>query len=360
MAATCGQYNGVVAYKKVVSILHIKDLGEFGLIDRLTRSAPVYRDEVVVGIGDDAAVVRVTPDMLLVASSDMLVDGVHFLRHRIPAHALGHKLLAISLSDMAAMGATPKYALVSIAIPADTDVEYLQGVYEGLGALAERFRVSLIGGDTVSSDQLVLDLTIIGEVAPKNYRLRSGARPGDLIAVTGQLGSSAAGLAWELADRSTSHLAMAKHRDAALLAHYWPEPRLTVAKAWCEQGLLTALNDISDGLASEMGEICSASHVGARVYAGQIPVSPCAIEVAELLSRDVWDLCLNGGEDYELLATLPPSQLDTANRLASDLGISLSVIGEVRPQNEGVTLVTDGLTVPLRKGGYDHFAHQRR
>ncbi len=339
----------------MVSCLRIKELGEFGLIERLTQAA-ASRDDVVVGIGDDAAVLRVTPGSLLVASSDMLVEGVHFLKDRIPARALGHKLLAISLSDMAAMGATPKFALVSLALPQDTEVEFIQNVYDGLHCLADRFGVSLVGGDTVSASQLVLDLTVLGEVVPDNYRLRSGARSGDLIIVTGDLGSSAAGLAWELASPDPDRASAANLREQSIRSHYWPEPQVAVARAWCGQGLLTALNDISDGLASEVNEICTASKAGAVLYADQIPISPCASEAATLLDKDIWELCLNGGEDYQLLATLPGDQLSVATRTAAELGVKVSVIGEIKPEAEGIMLVKGGRTATLSKAGYDHFA----
>ncbi len=331
--------------------MKLKDMGEFVLINHLTQKMRCYDPSVILGIGDDAAALRSAAGRNLVVTSDMLVEGQHFRREWATPQQLGHKALAVSLSDIAAMGGTPRYALVSAGWPPDLDLGYAEGVYGGIGDLAAAHGVFIIGGDTVAAPQIILDLTVIGEMEDEPVA-RSGARPGHLFAVTGFLGASSAGLAL-----LRGQLAETDWAWSLVQAHLLPQPRLLEAALLLKAARPSAMIDISDGLASELHHICSASAVGAEIMLELLPVSRDTIKAAQALKQDWQEWALYGGEDYELLLSLPPQQLKVAQQALRQHGTQLTVIGKVVEKEKGVKLLYGrGNKADLLQKGHDHFS----
>ncbi|HID87948.1 MAG TPA: thiamine-phosphate kinase [Anaerolineae bacterium] len=343
--------------------MRISDIGEFGLIDRISRALPSLGPDVVVGVGDDVAVLhpprsprrRGEGERLLLATCDIQLEGAHFLQDRITPTQLGRKALAINLSDIAAMGGTPTYALISLGLPPETEVAYVDELYAGLRAEAEAAGVAIVGGNMSRSPLgLVVDIFLLGEVASEHLMLRSGARPGDAVLVTGTLGDAAAGLALLLDDTLRPDEAHAARVKAAFLT---PTPRLAEGQAIARIGLATAMIDLSDGLASDAGHICERSGVGVRIWAERLPVSSAAQAVAALAGRDPLEWALAGGEDYELCFTAPPEAVEPLTAAVVEAtGTPVTTVGEIVPASEGRVLVqADGRTMPLEAAGWDHF-----
>lgn len=328
----------------------IKELGEFGLIRRLMADQP-KTDQVVIGAGDDAAVLAVNPGARLLVTGDLMVEGTHFLREKISSFDLGFKLMAVNLSDIAAMAGTPKFAVVFLGLPPGITVEAVEEIYRGARFLADQFGVAIVGGDTVRSPSLTLGLTLLGEGSPSRTVLRSGARPGDLLAVTGTLGGSAAGLAVALD--------MVKvEEDTArrlLLAHYRPQPRVEEGQMLGSFDSVHALIDISDGLASEVLHICQESRVGAVIRGDRIPVGEDTRLIGEMMGNSPREMALYGGEDYELLFAVEPDGWERVREAVERTGTRVTVIGRVTEEAGVVSLESDGETIPLAAGGYDHF-----
>lgn len=336
--------------------LTVGELGEFGVIDRIRAAMPGRGKGVVVGIGDDAAVLRPAAGMLLVATCDIQLEGRHFLRVRTTAEALGHRAAAVNLSDIAAMGATPRHALVSLGLPKELEVAWLDDFYKGLGAELGRYGASVVGGNLTSSEQLIIDITLLGEVAPGRQLLRSGAKPGDAILVSGTLGASFVGRvaldqALPRSDRSVKKVVM---------THRTPTPRIKEGLAISRSGLAHAMMDVSDGLAADLGHICEMSKVGARLFAADLPVDNATVAVGKKLGVNLLDAVLHGGEDYQLILTCPQVNAKRlAARVLRQTGTPLTVIGEITKQ-AGLRLVTpDGAEGPLRTQGWDHFAVEK-
>lgn len=302
----------------------LSDLGERGLIRRIART--IRTDSTVIrGIGDDCAVLKGPGTHQLLFASDMLVEGVHF-RTDSPPEGIGWKALAVNLSDIAAMGGIPRYAVISLGLPKRTPVSWVDRLYRGLNRCARRFQVNLVGGDTDRSPCVVIDVAILGEVEKSRLVLRSGAKVGDHLLVTGRLGGSL---------HSRRHLRFL--------------PRVKEAQAIGEKVALHAMIDLSDGLAEDLIRLCEESRVGAQLEASQIPRhSGCSLTEA-----------LNGGEDFELLVAVSPHQADPLLVWAKrHLSCGLHRIGRIVPKRPGpcVTLVTSsGKSAPLREGGSRHF-----
>lgn len=334
--------------------MRVRDIGEFGLIDRIARSLPPPGEGVIVGIGDDVAVLR-NSDRYILATCDIQVEGVHFLRDKISPYQLGRKVVAINVSDIAAMGGLPRYLLVSLVLPKETEVEFVDGLYEGMREECSCWGAEIVGGNMAHSpDGIIVDLFLLGEVEPDHLLRRSGARVGDRVLVTGTLGDSAAGLALLMHPEATCPDI---HREFALLRHLTPTPRLGEGRTIARSGLATAAIDVSDGLASDVGHICEMSGVGVRLWADALPISDTARAIAEVVGADPLEWALFGGEDYELLFTAPADRAEGLTRwVREETGTPVSIIGEIVPPDEGMVLVRgDGSTLPLRKGGWDHF-----
>ena len=302
---------------------------------------------LVLGIGDDAALVRVARGRELILTTDLSIEGVHFLAGLHPPRSVGHRALARGLSDIAAMGGTPRYALLSLALSRQAPPGWLDGFYEGARSLARRVGVEIIGGDTsVVPRQSLVDVVVVGEIPAGVALRRSGARPGDRIFVSGRLGQSALGL------QMLKSGASAKSPQPAVRAHLYPEPRTALGRFLSQRRLASALMDLSDGLSSDLTRLCQASGVGAVVEAARIP-KPVATPRAKLTTARALDLALNGGEDYELLFTVPAPKLKRVPGKFRRL--PLTCIGEIR-RTKGVSLIlSDGTSRQLAPGGWDHF-----
>lgn len=326
--------------------MKLSDLGEFALIERL---APLVRninaDEVVVGIGDDAAVWR-SGDEFLVATTDTMVEGVHFLPST-PWEDVGWKAIAVNISDIAAMGGWPRYALVTLCLPPDMDVRAIEQLYEGLGTYAKMCAVRVVGGDIVRSKETAITVAMIGRAeAPDGEPLllrRDAAKPGDVIAVTGTLGDSAAGL---LRFRDGAPPA-----DDLVQRHIRPHARLAEGSLAVEEGLRCGI-DVSDGLLQDIGHICERSKAGAVIRAADIPISH---ELLEAYPDDALRLAATGGEDYELVLVGPAERIAAVNEALGDP--VLTVIGEiVKDGYREVRLLDEaGKQVRFPKQGWDAF-----
>ena len=344
--------------------MRIDELGEFGLIDRIQRGLPVPGKDVIIGIGDDVAVLRAVPSTSLrtegvwLATCDVQMEGAHFMRDAINPRDLGRKALAINLSDIAATGGTPRFALVSLGLPGDLAVEFIDELYAGLRAEAETFNTDIVGGNISRSRLgLFIDIFLLGEAPRENVMLRSGARVGDKILVTGTLGDAAAGVALLLNPNLTTTPAYAATARTRLGL---PTPRVREGELIGASHLATAMLDISDGLASDLGHICERSGVGARVIAEKMPVAAENRTLAVEAHNNAWHLALFGGEDYELLLTAPAAQAEIlADRITNEAGTRVSIIGDILPASEGRQLVLpNGSVVPLQARGWDHFRHE--
>jgi thiamine-monophosphate kinase len=317
------------------------------LIERVRRKFPNLTNGLRVGIGDDAAVMSAPKRTEWVVTNDAFLENVHFLRKSHRAIDVGYKALARATSDIAAMGAQPRYFLLALALPAACTKTWLDEFLNGMAAGAGRFGLMLVGGDTTKYPFILINLTVVGEIGAGRAVLRSGARPGDLICVSGRLGEAELGL--RLVQRG---LRKNRRWKKFLRKHLHPEPRLALGKWLVDHRCATAMIDTSDGLSTDLGHICKASGVGAKVFAEKIP----RVNVPSELRRmgiDALQLAVNGGEDYELLFTVPKR---LAGRLPRQLkGISITVIGEIT-REKGMTLVDSlGRGKALRPGGWDPF-----
>ena len=316
-------------------------LSEFDLIARyFTRPTP----HAVQGVGDDGAVVRVAPGMELVITTDMLVAGTHFLPDAEP-EALGWKTLAVNVSDLAAMGARPRWAVLAVALP-EVDEDWIGAFARGLFACADAFGVDVIGGDTTRGP-INLCPTLFGEVPQGRALLRSGARAGDEIWVSGAPGLAALGLA-HLQDRCI--LSEPALTDC-LAALDRPQPRVTLGLAL--RGIASAAIDVSDGLLADLGHILERSGVGARLQLDRLPAAALAACPDQALARDC---LLGGGDDYELLFTASAGRHDEIAALVGELGLALTRIGSIVSGNTLTLQDADGRAVPVPHRGFDHFA----
>lgn len=330
--------------------MSIKDIGEFGLIDLLKQNTINDPGRVITGIGDDAAVLLPTVRQLQLLTTDMLVEGVHFDLRTTTPEQLGYKAVAVSLSDIAAMGGTPRHAVISVAITQNTPVEYIVSLYKGMKEICHEYKVNIVGGDTVSSlHDLVINVAVVGEVEPACLTRRSGAKVGDVIGVTGTLGNSGCGLDL-LRNGNWENYSFAW---PLVTAHLTPHPQVIAGPKLAAAGL-TSMNDISDGLASEVNEIANASDVGMRIYAQDVPLAAELKEASTILQKQPLDYALYGGEDYQLVFTIQPDKFELLSE--GEMGVRLTRIGEVVNKAEGVVLVhEDGNTTRLEPRGYNHF-----
>jgi thiamine-monophosphate kinase len=321
----------------------IASLGEFGLIDHLTRNNETRNAGTILGVGDDAAVIDQFGRQSVI-TTDLLVEGIHFDFMYTPLKHLGYKAVVVNLSDIYAMMATPTQITVSLAISNKISVEALEEFYEGVYAACEKYNVDLIGGDTTSSKSgFVISITAIGEVAPDKYVTRSGARKGDLICVTGDLGAAYLGL--QLLEREKKiflenpGVQPDLQQQAYLIGRILkPEPQAEVVEWLNENGIMpTSMIDVSDGLSSELLHICKNSDVGCVVYEEKIPVHDDARNIAMQFGVSVTTCALSGGEDYELLFTVKQEDYEAISRNAN-----ISVIGYVTEKAEGAHLMTKG------------------
>lgn len=324
---------------------------EYDLIQRIQKWMGKPSRRVFQGIGDDTAVVRPPKDKLL-ATVDMMVEGTHFdLSYTIPQE-LGHKAMAVNLSDIASMGGKPLYALVSLGLSSKTSLAFIKDLYKGMRTLAQKFDVNVIGGNIARSPgRLVIDVILIGEVKNKAL-LRTGARNGDLVAVSGYLGKAAAGLSCL---KQYGRNAFTKYPNICR-AHLVPKPRLNESRALAATKAMTSMIDISDGLSTELHHLAEGSNVGFLIEESSLPVGKSTIELATDIQGQPLKWVLDGGEDYELLFTFRPKDLKKVENAMKKVNKKLYVIGEVRKKSDGIVLLRRaGGVKEIKSSGWDHF-----
>ena len=332
----------------------VGEAGEHALLARIRARIGGAPPFVQIGIGDDAAVVAPEKNTADVLTTDALVDGVHFDRRLVPARAIGHRALAVNLSDLAAMGATPRVALLSIGLPGDLDVADFDQMIDGFVTLAERHRVAVVGGNiTRANGPLFLDVTAIGSVRPRRVLRRSTGRAGDLLFVSGAVGASAAGLAWlRRLGSAAADTAPSGEVTEAIARHVTPEPRVRLGQIVGKSRAASACMDTSDGLADAVQQIAGASGVGAEVTIESLPLHPATSSLA-LEPQARLGLAIGASDDYELLFAVPKRRLRAFRAAARQARTMVTQVGSLRAAR-GVALVEHGAERPWPPG-YEHF-----
>jgi thiamine-monophosphate kinase len=343
----------------------VSDTGERALIERIRGRLPPAPPELLVGIGDDAAVAAPDRGALQVLTTDALVEGVHFDRRFSSPADIGYKALAVNVSDVASMGGAARFALLSLMLPPDTLVDDVDGLLDGLIDLASASHVALAGGNiTRSPGPLILDVTLVGSVKPRKILKRSGAKAGDAVYVTGQLGGAAAGLEWlraaggDTPPEGPDSGQLARPEDPELAAcvarHCRPEPRARIGALLGRNRAASACMDLSDGLADAVAQITCASGVGAAIDAALLPLHPGARAWFTAAGRDPVAACVAGGDDYELLFTVPRRARGRLRAVIREArGVPVTRIGEVTADRT-IGLLRDGTLAPL-PAGFVHF-----
>jgi thiamine-monophosphate kinase len=342
---------------------------EFDFIERIRQRALDHSSliphpsSLSLGIGDDAAVIRQQTGREMVVTTDLLVEDIDFRLDTTTPWLLGYKALAVSLSDIAAMGARPLYALLSIGLPQEIwDSDFVDKLYDGFFALADSYSVTLIGGDVSRTpERVVIDSIVLGETLSGRAIRRSGARPHDHIFVTGALGGAAAGLrlleGGARVRRKPPRSAHQRDIEQLLLRQLCPEPRVAWGAILGEERLPTAMIDISDGLSSDLAHLCRASHVGARIDASRLPIDPLVVNLCGRRALDPLLLALHGGEDFELLFTVHPRDLRWLPRAVG--GVPLTYIGDVTSEAGRIQISEGSRVWPLEPEGFMHFGRGR-
>ncbi len=321
----------------------LRDIGEFGFIDRIAAMLSAS-PEVIEGVGDDCAVLRVG-DRTLLVTCDLSMENVHFRRGAAAPEDIGWKAAAAGLSDIAAMGGVPQFLLTSVAAPAETDADELEGIYRGVVDAAQHCGATVVGGDvTRSTGGIVLDVMVIGEAPEGRYKLRSGAKPGDMLAVTGWPGRSAAGLE-----------ALEKGIDAPTLvrAHYHPEPRIREGQWLCAREDVHAMIDVSDGVVQDAGRLAERSSLGVAMTSASVAVDPELAALCTETGKSIQDYVFTGGEAYELAFAIDPATCgETLASFRKESGLPVVILGQFSDTFDGVLI--DGET-PTKKG-FEHFS----
>ncbi|GAG63104.1 unnamed protein product [marine sediment metagenome] len=335
--------------------MELKDIGEFSLIKKITKDIFVDKSMVIAGVGDDVAVIKTKSEKYSLLTCDVLIEGTHFKRETITPYQLGKKAIAINVSDIAAKGGIPNQALISIGLTKDTKVKYVEEIYRGIKEEAKKFNIDIVGGNTaLSKDKIFVDIFLIGEIEPEFLLLRSGAKTGDKILVTGNLGDSSAGL--EIIENLDFKFEE-KIKIKLKQAHLNPCPRFVEGKIIAKSRLAHSMMDISDGLSSDLAKICEASGVGAIIWEDKIPISKETLAFAKSVKKSPLNFALHGGEDYELLLTSPPENANLIiQKIQGKTETKVSELGEIKDKEFGIKIVkTDGRIMPLNTYGWDHF-----
>lgn len=338
--------------------MEIKELGEFGLIDRLTKDIKLVNGSTLKGVGDDCAVMSY-PDTDVLVSTDLLVEGIHFDLTYVPLKHLGYKSCVVNFSDVYAMNGHPRQIVVSLAISKRFTVEHIEELYAGMRLACEIYGVDLVGGDTTTSRSgLVISITVIGDAPRDRIVYRSGAKDTDLICVSGDLGSAYMGL--QLLEREKAVSVGQKDfqpkfegKEYLVERQLKPEARRDIIEELEKAGIQpTSMMDISDGLSSELMHICKASDTGCRVYENRIPIDYQTAVMAEELNMNLVTAAMNGGEDYELLFTVPLAAHEEVKKLSG-----IKVIGHMTKPSLGCFLITrDGVEIPIQAQGWNPLA----
>ncbi len=334
---------------------------EAQLIERIARAVPSSlgtgrSGAIRVGIGDDAAILTLGRNTEWVLSCDAFLEGVHFLAKSYPADSVGYKSLVRAASDLAAMGAMPRLFLLTLALPARLTGKWLDEFLRGMGRAARLLGMRLAGGDTTKSATVSISITVLGEVARGLAVTRSGARPGDALFVSGRLGRAQLGLELAASSGLRTLATVSRSQSRLLQPHLYPKIRVELGAWLARHKIASAMMDISDGLSTDLARLCRASGVGARLWAERIPCVKLPAERTGPLRKlrlDPMQMALHGGEDYELLFTVPPNKVKRL-RSAPDFA-EITAIGEIE-RGKGLTVVSaDGGTTPLAPGGWDPF-----
>ena len=339
--------------------MRLKDLGEFGIINRISKKIKLRSKNIIVGIGDDCAAFKISGRRgknIVLFTSDILIERVHFTLDTASDYQIGWKAMASSISDIAAMAGIPKYAVISIGLKDSTQVSFIDGIYKGIEACCGKYNVTIVGGDTVSSPCcIVINVSLIGEVEEKNLVRRNGANPGDGIFVTGFLGD--ASLGFECLKRNRKNIKAGKIISRFLT----PVPRVREARALVESCRVTSMIDISDGLANEINHVARESKVGAVIYQDRLPFSGFFTDVAGKLKVNPVKLALYGGEDYELLFTADKKNIDkVSEKIKKETGTRITLIGEIVKKKFGVKIINRaGKGEKLEPKAFEHFKKNR-
>jgi len=330
--------------------MKLTQIGEFGVIQRIRSTLRNFQQGAVVGIGDDTAVIEMSSDDLLLFTSDTLVENVHFKWDYTSFWQLGWKALAVNVSDIAATGGSPSYCLVSLGLSKDKEASLVDELYEGLKKMASLCKVGIIGGDLVYSPVFFITISLLGRARKKEIVLRSGAQKGDLIYVTGELGTAAAGLT--CLEKINLPIKQAV-KEFLIEKHLNPSPRWKEGREIARKKVATAMIDISDGLYSDLTRLSEESGVGAVIYEEDLPTASSTRELAKALKKSILEWVLYGGEDYELLFTISPSKRELIEK---ELDFSFTLIGEILDKKEGISLMDKkGTRIRMESKGYNHF-----
>ena len=321
--------------------MKIKDIGgEFGLIERIKSKVKLYSKDVVAGIGDDAAVLKYNKKNYILFTTDMLVENTHFSLKYFSPEQIGMKAIEQNVSDIAAMGGMPKYAMVSLALPVHLEATFADRLYSGINKKSKKYKISIVGGNISRSKEIVVDVALIGLVKKKCLIPRSGAKIGDLIFCSGDVGKSSTGL----------ELLKHNQKGGSIKKHLEPESRLYLARKLAKIGV-NSMIDVSDGVASEIKHICRESNAGAIIYADKIPISKNTKNDAIKLKKNPIGFALYGGEDFELIFTANKNKMKQLKKH------DVKAIGEIVDKKYGVKLVKDSKKYNL-KNGFDHFKNK--
>lgn len=330
--------------------MKLKDIGEFGFIERIKRGCLIRDRDVIRGIGDDCCVFKTSGELATLMTTDMLVEKIHFLLNAIPPYQLGRKALAVNISDIAAMGGIPKEAVISIAIPDTVELVFLDTLYDGMKSMAKEFEVNLLGGDTtLSPEHLVINIALVGEAHEEEILYRSGSKVGDVIFLTGQVGSSAAGLDIILTGRSFGR------GDELVDAHHDPHPHAKAGRIIASTRVANCLIDVSDGVAADLGHICTESKLGAIIEEEMIPTTELFRAYCDSFDKDFRHLSLHVGEDYVLLGTVPEKSAGHLQEVLQSEGCEFYPIGNTVAEAGLRLRGRDGYSEVVGESGWDHF-----
>lgn len=333
--------------------MKLKEIGEFGLIDRISPQFLRNLPAQMVGIGDDCAVIPFNKEESLLITTDMLIEDSHFLRDKIPPEDLGYKSLAVNLSDIAAMGGIPSDAFLSIGIPAEIEVEWLDLFFKGLGDLAKKSGTHLLGGDTTKSPRyLIINIVVVGKMPTDKIKYRSDAMPGDDVFLTGFIGSSGTGLKLLLEEKPVN-----KSGNTLINIHNRPRPHLAEGKWLAEKESVNAMIDVSDGIDSDLRRIMDKSHCGIDIDLKSLPVSDDMVSVCKQYGWNTHEIAAAAGEDYCLLCTI--NNQDSKHIMKEyrlEFGIDLYHIGKITENVSELNYFVDHKPVSPKEHGFDHFA----
>jgi thiamine-monophosphate kinase len=321
--------------------MKISRLGEIELIKKIAGKTKLFSKDVIKGIGDDTAVLKFDKKYFLLLTTDTLVEDDHFNLKWFNPEQIGKKAIESNISDIAAMGGFPKFALISLTLPKNIDIDFIDKLYYGINKTSKKYKISLIGGNLTSGKKISIAITMVGFVEKKNLCLRSNAKVNDLILVTGTLGASRAGL----------ELLRKKKKGKSINDYLNPKSKLYSGRLLTKYEV-NAMEDVSDGLASEVINICSESNLGAVIYKEKVPLSKTTINDAKKVKKDAYDFALYGGEDFELVFTINKNKLKKLNKIKGK--VKFTIVGKILKKKEGIYLLERGKKRRLTYG-YEHF-----